>query len=447
MAQIKGKQIAAGSVDPNKLASGQTGAGYVVATNGSGAFASVALSGDATVAATGALTVADGAISGAKIAANGIQDGKLAVSDFNFDLGSASSNPRIKLTGTPSASDDVASKAYVDSQVVASSAGLSPKDSVYYRSKSNVAGTYNNSAGTITGSSNGAISAADIGATGLTVSQGETVLLTAQSPDIQNGIYTITTLGDGSNPFVLTRRGDADTIAKLAGAYVFSMMGDYADKGYLCTTDPDAVLGTDSITWTDFSILSLEGGAGISVSGSTIAADLALNSGLTSAAGAGSQLAVKLSTSSGLEINGTLGLKIDPEDASLAITSNGVKVNSDNESLKIVNSLLAAATLETDDLDRAVTSAVSSGTGTTGLAISYTPAANSGVMIYINGVQTKLGTTTSDPVFFSDGLGGARALKDIVANDALHFNVSAAGYALETTDVISMSYQHARDRG
>lgn len=447
MAQIKGKQIAGGSVDPSKLNSGQTGAGYVVATNGSGAFASVALSGDATVAATGALTVADGAISGAKIANNGVADGKLAVSDFNFDLGSASSYPRIKLTGTPTQTDDVASKAYVDSQVVASSAGLSPKDSVYYRSKSNVAGTYNNSAGTITGSTNGAISAADIGATGLTVSQGESVLLTAQSPDVQNGIYEITAVGDGSNPFVLTRRSDADTIAKLAGAYVFSMMGDYADKGYLCTTDPSAVLGTDSITWTDFSILSLEGGAGISISNNAVSADLAISSGLTSAAGGGAQLAVKLPTSSGLEIDGTNGLRIDAEDASLVLSANGVKVNSDGESITLVNSLLAAATLETADLDRAATSAVSSGTGTTGLTISYTPAANSAVMVHINGVQTKLGTTTSDPVFFSDGSGGARALKDIVAGDALHFNFTAAGYALDTNDVISMSYQHARNRG
>jgi hypothetical protein len=447
MAQIKGKQIAGGSVDPNKLASGQTGAGYVVATNGSGTFATVALSGDATVSAAGALTVSNSAISGAKIADNGIPDGKLAVADINFDLGSASSYPRIKLTGTTTQADDVASKAYVDSQVISSSAGLSPKDSVYYRSKTAVAGTYNNSAGTITGSSNGAIAAADIGATGLTVAQGETVLLTAQSPDVQNGIYEITTLGDGSTPFVLTRRGDADTVAKLAGAYVFSMLGDYADKGYLCTTDPDAVLGTDSITWTDFSILSLEGGAGISVSNNAITADLAVSSGLTSAGGAGSQLAVKLPTSSGLEINGTAGLKIDAADASLDLSANGVKVNSDGESVTLVDSKIAAATLETADLDRAVTSAVSSGTGTTGLTISYIPAANSAVMIYINGVQTKLGAATSDPVFFSDGSGGARAFKDIVANDALHFNVSAAGYALETTDEISMSYQVARNRG
>ncbi|MCK5640988.1 MAG: hypothetical protein KAJ19_09335, partial [Gammaproteobacteria bacterium] len=44
---------------------------------------------------------------------------------------------------------------------------------------------------------------------------GESVLLKDGASSIDNGIYVVTDLGDGSNPFILTRRGDADTVAQV----------------------------------------------------------------------------------------------------------------------------------------------------------------------------------------------------------------------------------------
>ena len=78
----------------------------------------------------------------------------------------------------PSSAQDAATKAYVDS--VAN--GLDVKASVRYASTANVAGTYNNSAGTITAGSNGAFSI-----DGQTPSQNDRILLKDQSTATQNG--------------------------------------------------------------------------------------------------------------------------------------------------------------------------------------------------------------------------------------------------------------------
>ena len=42
---------------------------------------------------------------------------------------------------------------------------------------------------------------------------GDSILLKDGAAGADNGIYEVTDLGDGSNPFILTRRGDADTVA------------------------------------------------------------------------------------------------------------------------------------------------------------------------------------------------------------------------------------------
>ena len=79
----------------------------------------------------------------------------------------------------------------------------------------------------------------------------------------------------------------------------------------------------------------------------------------------------------------------------------------------------------------------------TGIAITYTPFSDSVVTIKINGMEINLGdgVKTEDCYFSNDGGATARAIANIEAGDILYWNGSVAGYQLDETDDIDISYQ------
>ena len=179
---------------------------------------------------------------------------------------------RVTNIGTPSQATDAVTKAYVDGVKQA----LDIKDSVRVGSQSNLNTTYNNGTSgvgaTLTASGNGAIS---VDSTNLT--SGDRVLVKAQTDAKQNGIYSVTTVGDVSNPFVLTRTTDADSAAEVSGGmFTFVEEGSDADAGYvLSNITGSASIGTDSITMTQFSGAgSITAGNGLSKSGNTLAVNV-----------------------------------------------------------------------------------------------------------------------------------------------------------------------------
>jgi hypothetical protein len=87
------------------------------------------------------------------------------------------------------------------------------------------AGTYANGTlgvgATFTVTALGALAAID----GQTPAAGDIVLVKGQASGLQNGVYTVTTLGDAGTSAVLTRITAADTAAKIAGCNVAVALG------------------------------------------------------------------------------------------------------------------------------------------------------------------------------------------------------------------------------
>jgi hypothetical protein len=80
---------------------------------------------------------------------------------------------------------------------------------------------------------------------GITLVTGNKVLVKNQTDASENGIYDVVASGTA------TRNSHYDIITELAGQIVVVQEGStYADDLFLCTTDSDAVLGTDDITFT-----------------------------------------------------------------------------------------------------------------------------------------------------------------------------------------------------
>ena len=162
----------------------------------------------------------------------------------------------------------VANKAYVD-QVAQ---GLDTKPSCRLGTTANLSATYSNgTAGvgaTLTATSNGALSL-----DGSTPSASDRILVKNQTDASENGIYTVTTVGDGSTAFVLTRATPEDQPSELSGgAFVFVEEGTLnANNGYVFTHTGAPTFGTTDLDVAQFSGAGqITAGAGLVKDGNTI---------------------------------------------------------------------------------------------------------------------------------------------------------------------------------
>ena len=162
------------------------------------------------------------------------------------------SSKRITSVGAPTGDTDAANKAYVDSVAQ----GLNIKASVYAATYAALpAYTYDNgTAGvgaTITANAFGALVV-----DGQTISTvGTRVLVKNETAGNApyNGIYTLTTAGDVSTAFVLTRSLDMNVATEFDGAFTFISVGTHnADTGWVQTSEVVTV-GTTPVVWTQFS--------------------------------------------------------------------------------------------------------------------------------------------------------------------------------------------------
>lgn len=204
----------------------------------------------------------------------------------------------------PTGAQDAATKNYVDSVAQ----GLSVKASVRAASTANVN-----------------LSSPGTSIDGVTLQSGDRVLIKNQTTQSQNGIYIFN--GSAS---AMTRAADFDNWDEIPGAFCFVEEGSSnADTGWVCTADQGGTLGTDTITFAQFSSAGMyTAGNGISISGNVISTNIDINGALEYNSGA---------------------LRIKLDGITLSRSSAGLKVT-DNTFQPLNNTLSAIAGLATTGL-------------------------------------------------------------------------------------------------
>jgi len=257
-------------------------------------------------------------------------DGSVSVTD-DLDLG----NNKITNLAEPVNDTDAATKIYVDS----TAQGLVVKDSVRAATTENLGATYSNNV--LTASANGALSV-----DGVTVVADDRVLVKNQTTALQNGIYTVTTVGDAGTPFVLTRSADADgTPANevKGGIFTFIQEGTVnADSGWVVVSNDPITVGTTAINWVQFSGAGqINAGSALTKTGNQLDVAVSSTGGIQISS---DQLSIKLNALGGLTSDGD-GLAIASSAAGDGLVWNAVTgaidVNLSSEAgLVIVNDAL-----------------------------------------------------------------------------------------------------------
>ena len=179
---------------------------------------------------------------------------------------------------------------------------------------------------------------------GKSVAQGDRILVKNQTTNaFENGIYTVTTVGTGSNG-VWARASDANSAALLnTGTAVFIEDGGQADTLWILTTPAPITLGVTALTFSNFGTYTA--GSGINITSGVITAVADPNGGL-SVTGTGIKavsadtnavsvtsagIGITLATTSGL--SKTSGLSVVAQAAggiNISGTGIGITINSPN---------------------------------------------------------------------------------------------------------------------
>jgi hypothetical protein len=184
------------------------------------------------------------------------------------------------VTTAPSTGNDLVNKTYVDTVAA---------DGVHYHAPvfvespdtaGNLNATYNQPGGagvgvgaTLTNAGTQAALTID----GILMTTGKRVLIYAQTNGVQNGVYTVTTVGTVSTNWVLTRATDADTYAPSSptslgqGDAFFVTNGNTgAGETYVCNTVGTITFGTTAISFVQISSAAVyTAGTGINFSPAT----------------------------------------------------------------------------------------------------------------------------------------------------------------------------------
>jgi hypothetical protein len=218
----------------------------------------------------------------------------------------------------------------------------------------------------LTATANGAI-AID----GVTLSANDRVLVKDQTDPVENGFYKVTNTGGAAAAFVLTRTPDANEASEITGgAFTFVEEGaNNADNGYVATHNGTPTLGTDDITFDQFSGAGqISAGDALTKTGNTID----VNVDDSSIEISGDSLQVKALGITNAMLAGSI--------ANAKLVNDSVTINSNTVALG------ASITLDTDDI----------GEGSTNLYYQDERVYDAVAAMIGNGTQTNITVSSTD---------------------------------------------------
>jgi hypothetical protein len=284
-----GKTITGGAFTGGSINSTPIGA----STANSGAFttltasSSASVAGDTVATLTATQTLTNKSMSGSantftNIPNNALTNSTIVLGTTTIALGGTSLTPAgltsVTVTQDPLTNFQLATKQYVDTLAAS---GIHYHEPVYVESPNtagNLNATYNQPGGagdgvgaTLTNAGTQVALTID----GVLTTVGMRVLIYNQTNAVQNGVYTVTTVGNGSTNWVLTRATDADTYSPFSpdalgqgDAFFVQAGATGAGETYICNTVGTIVFGTTNITFAQISSAQVySAGTGLTLTG------------------------------------------------------------------------------------------------------------------------------------------------------------------------------------
>ena len=244
---------------------------------------------------------------------------------------------------TPTSNTDIANKQYVDGLVTQ---GISYHDPVFVESPNtagNLNATYNNGSSGVGATLTNAGTQVALTIDGILMTVGKRVLIYNQTNQFENGVYEVTTVGDGSTNWVLTRTADTDTYGLrdpnalgYNDAFFVTNGNTGAGETYVCTTTGTITFGTTAITFAQISSAQVyTAGTGLTLTGT----QFSITNTAVTAATYGSACAVPV-----FAVNAQ-GQITSVTNTNIAISGSAVSGNISGQAGSVANSLTAGTYL------------------------------------------------------------------------------------------------------